>query len=37
MSEYGHKLAFDKSGFAVCPESGDRYRLEEGRVLKINK
>ena len=35
MSEYGHKLAFDKSGFAVCPESGDRYHLENGIVSKI--
>ncbi len=35
MSEFGHKLIFDKKGFAVCPESGDRYRLENGTVSKI--
>jgi len=35
MSEYGHKLVFDKKGFAVCPESGERYRLENGNVTKI--
>jgi UDP-2-acetamido-3-amino-2,3-dideoxy-glucuronate N-acetyltransferase len=35
MSEYGHKLSFDKKGFAVCPESGDRYHLENGIVSKI--
>lgn len=35
MSEYGHKLDFDKKGFAVCPESGDRYNLENGTVSKI--
>ena len=35
MSEYGHKLSFDKSGFAVCPESWDRYQLENGIVSKI--
>jgi UDP-2-acetamido-3-amino-2,3-dideoxy-glucuronate N-acetyltransferase len=35
MSEFGHKLDFDKSGFAVCPESKDRYRLENGMVSKI--
>jgi UDP-2-acetamido-3-amino-2,3-dideoxy-glucuronate N-acetyltransferase len=35
MSEYGHKLVFDKKGFAVCPESGERYRLENGNVSKI--
>jgi UDP-2-acetamido-3-amino-2,3-dideoxy-glucuronate N-acetyltransferase len=35
MSEYGHKLAFDNSGIAVCPESRERYKLENGRVSKI--
>jgi UDP-2-acetamido-3-amino-2,3-dideoxy-glucuronate N-acetyltransferase len=35
MSEYGHKLGFDNRGFAVCPESGDRYLLENGNVSKI--
>lgn len=35
MSEFGHKLAFDNRGFAVCPESGDRYLLENGNVSKI--
>jgi UDP-2-acetamido-3-amino-2,3-dideoxy-glucuronate N-acetyltransferase len=35
MSEYGHKLIFDKKGFAVCQESGERYRLEKGIVSKI--
>lgn len=35
MSEFGHKLNFDKKGFAVCPESGERYRLEKGNVSKI--
>jgi len=37
MSEYGHKLIFDKKGFAVCPESEDRYRLANGSVSKIIK
>jgi UDP-2-acetamido-3-amino-2,3-dideoxy-glucuronate N-acetyltransferase len=35
MSEYGQKLSFDKKGFAVCSESGDRYHLENGTVSKI--
>jgi len=35
MSEYGHRLVFDESGIAQCPESGERYRLEDGRVSKI--
>lgn len=35
MSEYGHKLAFGSTGEATCPESGERYRLEDGLVYKI--
>ena len=37
MSEYGHKLEFDENGFATCPESGERYSLQDENVLKINK
>jgi len=37
MSEYGHKLLFDNTGEAICPESGERYRLEDGKVYKINQ
>lgn len=35
MSEYGHKLIFDKAGYAVCPESGEKYRLFNGAVEKV--
>jgi UDP-2-acetamido-3-amino-2,3-dideoxy-glucuronate N-acetyltransferase len=35
MSEYGHKLAFDENGIAVCPESNQKYKLEKGTVSKI--
>jgi len=35
MSEYGHKLMFDENGIAVCPESGDKYKLENDHVSKI--
>ena len=35
MSEYGHKLNFDKEGFAVCPESKEKYKLENGKVKKV--
>lgn len=34
MSEYGHRLNFDENNIAVCPESGEKYRLEEGEVWK---
>jgi UDP-2-acetamido-3-amino-2,3-dideoxy-glucuronate N-acetyltransferase len=36
MSEFGHKLIFNSEGWAVCPESGQKYRLSDGRVEKIN-
>lgn len=35
MSEYGHKLHFNTEGIAVCPESGERYRIEDNNVSKI--
>jgi UDP-2-acetamido-3-amino-2,3-dideoxy-glucuronate N-acetyltransferase len=35
MSEFGHKLSFDTHGFAFCPESNERYKLENGYVSKI--
>lgn len=35
MSEYGHRLEFDKNGFAVCPESKEHYQLKDGRVTKL--
>ena len=35
MSEFGHKLFFDKNGIAVCPESKNEYRLLNGIVTKI--
>ena len=36
MSEYGHKLNFDEKGYAVCPESREKYRLDNGYVTKID-
>jgi len=35
MSEYGHKLNFDENGNATCPESGQKYRLQDGNVSRI--
>ena len=35
MSEYGHRLVFDEKGAAICEESGEKYRLEAEKVVKI--
>lgn len=35
ISEFGQRLNFDKVGFAICPESGDKYQLENEEVFKI--
>ena len=35
MSEFGHKLNFNKEGFASCPESAQEYQLESGKVKRI--
>jgi UDP-2-acetamido-3-amino-2,3-dideoxy-glucuronate N-acetyltransferase len=36
MSEYGHKLKFEQDGIAICPESGEKYKLENNRVHKLS-
>lgn len=35
MSEFGHRLQFDNKGYAICPESGQTYILNNGAVIKI--
>ena len=35
MSEFGHRLEFDKDGIAVCPESGQKYKLNEHKVERV--
>jgi UDP-2-acetamido-3-amino-2,3-dideoxy-glucuronate N-acetyltransferase len=35
MSEYGHRLNFSKEGIAICPESKEKYKLENNIVRKI--
>jgi len=37
MSEYGHRLNFDENRLAVCPESGEKYLLENEEVTKLKK
>ncbi len=36
MSRYGHRLNFDDSGLATCPESGEKYKLENNKVKLLN-
>lgn len=35
ISEYGHRLEFDKEGFAICVESKEKYKLVNNMVKKI--
>lgn len=35
MSQYGHRLSFDKENIAICPESNEKYKLENCTVTKI--
>ncbi|MEA3446710.1 MAG: acyltransferase [Bacteroidota bacterium] len=35
MSEFGHRLNFDVKGIAVCSESKEKYKLEDGKVEKV--
>jgi UDP-2-acetamido-3-amino-2,3-dideoxy-glucuronate N-acetyltransferase len=36
MSEYGHRLEFDKEGVAICRESGQKYQLKNNQVTRIS-
>ena len=35
VSEYGHRLSFNDDGIGVCPESGEKYQLKDGKVMRI--
>jgi len=35
MSEFGHRLHFDEQNTAVCPESGEKYKLISNKVEKL--
>lgn len=35
VSEYGHRLNFDETGKATCPENKEVYELKNGEVKKI--
>ena len=34
VSEFGHRLNFDKNNYAKCPESNERYFLKNNLVIK---
>ncbi len=36
VSEYGHKLKFDDKGLAICCESKQKYKLNDGEVIRIS-
>ena len=36
MREFGHRLNFDDNGFAICEESSEKYKIEQGKVHKID-
>jgi len=35
MSKFGHKLIFNTEGMASCPESGEKYQLNENNLIII--
>lgn len=35
MSEYGQRLKFDERGIAKCQESGEFYKFEQNKVIKL--
>ena len=37
VSENGHKLKFDASGVAICPETNQKYQFTAGEVKRVNK
>jgi len=36
MSKFGHRLNFDENGQATCPESGEKYKLQNEKVSAIS-
>lgn len=36
ISEYGHRLDFNEEGIAVCRESNEKYKFQNGAVSKIS-
>ena len=36
VSKAGHRLNFDSDGFAVCPETGEKYQLQNGNIEVVS-
>lgn len=37
MSKFGHRLEFNDQNIAICPESGEQYRLRDGEVKPLEQ
>ncbi|RRQ50024.1 N-acetyltransferase [Maribacter algicola] len=35
VGEYGHRLQFNSQNEAICPESEQKYKIEDGKVTRI--
>jgi UDP-2-acetamido-3-amino-2,3-dideoxy-glucuronate N-acetyltransferase len=35
VSEYGHRLNFDKAGVAICSETKEKYQLKNNKITKL--
>ena len=35
ISDFGHRLNFDKANKAICPESKEEYLIKNGKVIKL--
>ncbi|MDO6738025.1 acyltransferase [Wenyingzhuangia sp. 2_MG-2023] len=35
VSEYGHRLEFDENGVATCPETAQKYHLQNNYVIQL--
>jgi UDP-2-acetamido-3-amino-2,3-dideoxy-glucuronate N-acetyltransferase len=35
MSRYGHRLHFDKNNEATCPESNEKFKLSENKIVTL--
>ncbi len=37
VSEYGHRLTFNKDGIATCPETKEKYKFDGKKVIKLEE